>query len=60
MVDAQIVLTWLGGALSQALWGAALEREEQKSARLYARLMVFFYSLCALIVFVSMLFAPPK
>jgi hypothetical protein len=59
-VDAQIVLTWLGGALSGARWGAALEREEQKSARLYGYLMAYFYSLCALIVLTSMLFAPPK
>ncbi len=60
MVDAEIMLTWLGGALSGALWGSALEREEQKSARLYGRLMVYFYSLCALITLVSALYAPPK
>jgi hypothetical protein len=57
MVDAEIMLTWICGALSGALWGAALEREEQKSAQLYGCLMLYFYSLCALISLISLLFA---
>jgi hypothetical protein len=58
MVDAEIMLTWICGALSGALWGAALEREEQKSAQFYGRLMLYFYSLCALISLISLHFAP--
>ena len=38
-------LAWFCGVISGALWGAAMEREEQQIARLFGCLMVFFYSL---------------
>jgi hypothetical protein len=44
-MEAVLGLAWFCGAISGALWGAAMEREEQQIARLFGCLMVFFYSL---------------
>jgi hypothetical protein len=44
-MDAVLVLAWFCGTISGALWGAAMERDEQEIARLFGRMMVFFYSL---------------
>jgi hypothetical protein len=51
-----IVVTWFGGFFFSALWTSSLEREEHKSARLYARLMAFCYFLCFLAVAASEFF----
>ena len=44
-MEAVLGLAWFCGVISGALWGAAMEREEQEIARLFGCLMVFFYSL---------------
>ena len=44
-MEAVLGLAWFCGVISGALWGAAMEREEQQIARLFGCLMVFFYSL---------------
>ena len=44
-MEGVLVLAWFCGTISGALWGAAMEHEEQESARLFGRMMVFFYSL---------------
>ena len=44
------LLTCFSGVTAQALWMAALERDDSKTARLYARCMGFCYSLCALTI----------
>jgi hypothetical protein len=44
-MEAVLGLAWFCGIISGALWGAAMEREEQQIARLFGCLMVFFYSL---------------
>ena len=44
-------LTWLYGAFSGALWGR-LGAGRAKECPAYGRSMVFFYSLCALIILV--------
>ena len=44
-MEAVLGLAWFCGVISGALWGAAMEREEQQIARLFGYLMVFFYSL---------------
>ena len=49
-MDAVIVLAWLLGTFSGALWMAALEREDHKSARFFGRFMVFSFPLCFLII----------
>ncbi len=41
---------WFCDTIAGALWGAAMEREEQQSARLFGCLMVFFYSLGVLVI----------
>jgi hypothetical protein len=43
-MEAVLGLAWFCGIISGALWGAAMEREEQQIARLFGCLMVFFYS----------------
>lgn len=48
--DAMVVLTWLCGTLSGALWGSSMEREEHKIARVYAYGMALCYSLCLLVI----------
>lgn len=45
-----VVLTWLCGTFSGALWGSSMEREEHKIARIYAYCMALFYSLCLLVI----------
>jgi hypothetical protein len=50
---AVIILTWLFGTLSGALWMATLEREDHKSAQLYGRFMVFCYFLCLVAIALS-------
>ena len=45
-----LVLAWFCGTISGALWGAAMEHEEQEIARLFGRMMVFFYSLALLAI----------
>ena len=44
-MDAVLVLAWFSGTISGTLWGAAMERDEQESARLFGRMMAFIYSL---------------
>jgi len=44
-VEAVLVLAWFCGTISGALWGAAMEHEEQEIARLFGRMMAFFFSL---------------
>jgi hypothetical protein len=44
-MEAVLGLAWFCGIISGALWGAAMEREEQQIARLFGCLMVFFYAL---------------
>ena len=48
-----LVLAWFCGTISGALWGAAMEHEEQEIARLFGRMMVFFYSLALLAIVLS-------
>ena len=43
-MEAVLGLAWFCGVISGALWGAAMEREEQQIARLFGCLMIFFYS----------------
>ena len=43
-----IFLAWVLGTFSGALWIAALEREDYKSARLFGRYMLFCYVVCLL------------
>ena len=43
MMDAVFGLGLFCGTTSGALWGAAMEREEQEIARLFGRSMAFFY-----------------
>ena len=43
-------LAWFCGTISGALWGAAMEREEQQIARVFGYSMVFFYSLGVLVI----------
>ncbi len=39
-----IVIAWLLGSVCGALWMSSLEREDRtEKARLYSRLMIFFY-----------------
>ena len=45
------MFTWLCGAFSGALWGAAKEQKEEEATWLYGRSMIW-YSLCALIILV--------
>ena len=45
-----VILAWLSGTLSGALWMASLERGEHEIARLYARYMVFCYFLCFFVI----------
>ena len=45
VLNGVLVLAWFCGTISGALWGAAMEHKEQESARLFGRMMVFFYSL---------------
>ena len=55
MLDAVLGLGLFCGTISGALWGAAMEREEQEIARLFGRSMAFFYSLCVLAIVLSSL-----
>jgi len=52
-MEAVLVLAWFSGTISGALWGAAMERDEQEIARLFGRMMVFFYSLGFLAIVLS-------
>jgi len=52
-MDAVLVLAWFCGTISGALWGAAMEHKEQEIARLFGRMMVFFYSLGFLAIVLS-------
>jgi len=52
-VEAVLVLAWFCGTISGALWGAAMEHEEQEIARLFGRMMAFFYSLGFLAIVLS-------
>ena len=52
-MEAVLGLAWFCGVISGALWGAAMEREEQQIARLFGCLMVFFYSLGLLAIVLS-------
>jgi hypothetical protein len=52
-MEAVLGLAWFCGVISGALWGAAMEREEQQNARLFGCLMVFFYSLGLLAIVAS-------
>ena len=49
-MEAVLGLAWFCGIISGALWGAAMEREEQQIARLFGCLMVFFYALGLLVI----------
>jgi hypothetical protein len=49
-MDAVLVLAWFCGTICGALWGAAMERDEQEIARLLGRMMAFFYSLSFLAI----------
>ena len=53
MSDAAIVLDWLFGTISGALWMTALERLDHKAARGYGWWMVAGYSLCLLMVILA-------
>jgi 7-keto-8-aminopelargonate synthetase-like enzyme len=55
MLDAVLGLGLFCGTISGALWGAAMEREEQEIARLFGRSMAFFYSLGFLAIVLSAL-----
>jgi hypothetical protein len=55
MLDAVLGLACFCGTISGALWGAAMEREEQEIARLFGRSMAFFYSLGFLAIVLSAL-----
>ena len=52
-MEAVLGLAWFCGVISGALWGAAMEHEEQQIARLFGCLMVFFYSLGLLAILSS-------
>jgi len=54
-MEAVLVLAWFCGTISGTLWGAAMEHEEQESARLFGRMMAFFYSLSFLAIVLSSL-----
>ena len=54
-MDAVLGLACFCGIISGALWGAAMEREEQEIARLFGRSMAFFYSLGFLAIVLSSL-----
>ena len=43
-------LTCFSGVLAQALWMAALERQDPKRERFYARLTLYCYALCVLTI----------
>ena len=45
-----LVLAGFCGTISGALWGAAIEHKEQEIARLFGRMMAFFYSLSFLAI----------
>ena len=47
------MLAWFCGTISGALWGAAMEHEEQEIAWLFGRMMAFFYSLGFLAIVLS-------
>jgi hypothetical protein len=49
-MEAVLGLAWFCGTISGALWGAAMEHEEQQIAWLFGCLMVFFYSLGLLVI----------
>jgi hypothetical protein len=49
-MEAVLGFAWFCGVTSGALWGAAMEREEQQIARLFGCSMVFFYSLGVLVI----------
>jgi hypothetical protein len=53
MGEAMIMLTWISGTLSGALWMASLERGEHKVAPLYARFMAYCYCLCLFVIIFS-------
>ena len=48
-----IVLDWLFGTVSGALWMTALERLDYKGARVYGRWMLAGYSLCLLMMILA-------
>ena len=53
MPEAMIILTWLCGTVCGSLWGAAMDRKEYKTARIYAHYMALCYSLCLLVLVLS-------
>jgi hypothetical protein len=54
-MEAMPGFAWFCGTIFGALWGAAMEREEQEIAQLLARSMAFFYSLGFLAIMLSWL-----